>query len=547
MRKALYILIFLSFGVLTLLLIPSFCSVPAKLNVLDKIPTTYQPGADIPQHSVAPNALKNMFGINAYEWNFLQDPNNLNDPMHIYEPKMNLIKCFSGVRHYLDWEKIEPTEGSYTFNPAHSGGWNYDAIYERCKQDNIEVLVCLKNCPDWIYKTYPANQQGGENVPAPYGLNREDPASYIAQARAGFQVAARYGSNKNVNPALVTVNSKPRWTADVVNEVKIGMGVVKYIECDNERDKWWRGKQAQQNGREYAANLSAFYDGDKGKLGKNVGVKTADPSIQVVMTGLANPDPKFVQDMITWCKEHRGYKPDGSINLCFDVINYHIYPNDNKQHADHQATRGVAPELTEAGQVANSFVNLANSLPQHPEVWITESGYDINPQSPQRAIAIGNRTALETQGDWMLRTALLYNRHGIKRTFFYQLFDDNTSAVQYSTSGFADDKTLARRPAADYFLQTTKLMGNYQYKATLNQDPLVDVYQLGNKKMYILMIPDEKGRTGSYTLNLGIAKTVIIHTLKVGAALMDAAKEPTTNGQCNMPVTETPVFVEAAD
>ncbi|RKR85472.1 hypothetical protein BDD43_5743 [Mucilaginibacter gracilis] len=547
MRKILYIAITLSFIALMVLVIPIFCSVPAKLNLLNTIPSAPAPYDDLPQHPVAPNALKNMFGINAYEWNFLQNPYNLNDPLHIYEPKMNLIKTFSGVRHYLDWEKIEPAEDSFTFNPARSGGWNYDAIYERCKQDNIEVLVCLKNCPPWIYKTYPAGMQGGENVPAPFGLNREDPASYIAQAKAGFQVAARYGSNKNINHALVTVDGKPRWTADPVNEVKIGMGVIKYIECDNERDKWWRGDAAKQTGREYAANLSAFYDGNKGKLGKNVGVKTADPNMQVVMCGLAAADTKFVQDMIDWCKQHRGYKPDGSINLCFDVINYHIYPNDNRQHANKQSTRGVAPELTEAGQVANNFVNLANSLRQHPEVWITESGYDINAQSPQRAMAVAGKTALETQGDWILRTALLYNRHGIKRTFFYQLFDDNTSAVQYSTSGFADDKTLARRPAADYILQTTNLVGNYQYKATINQYPLVDVYTLGNKTMYVLMIPDEKGRTGNYTLNLGSAKSIIVHSLNIGANVMTATKEPTVNGKFNMLASETPIFVEAAN
>lgn len=172
------------------------------------------------------------------------------------------------------------------------------------------------------------------------------------------------------------------------------------------------------------------------------------------------------------------------------------------------------------------------------------TGYDINPQSPQRAMAIGDKTALETQGDWTLRTALLFNRHGIKRNFFYQLFDDNASAIQYSTSGFADDKTYARRPAADYILQTNKLMGNYQYKATINQDPLVDVYQLGAKKMYVLMIPDEKGRTGHYMLNFGTAKNIIVHSLHIGANQMDATKEPTVNGKYDMVASETPIFVE---
>ncbi len=496
-------------------------------------------------HQVTPNPLKNMFGINAYEWNFLQNPNNLNDPSHIYPPKMALIKCFSQVRHYLDWEKIESTHGSFTFNPANDGGWNYDAIYAGCKQEGVDMLVCLKNCPPWIEKTYPADQQGGENVPAPYGLNRLAPASYLLQAQAGFQLAARYGSNKNIDPKLVTVNSKPRWTADPVNEIKTGLGLVKYIECDNERDKWWKGKQAQQSAQEYAANLSAFYDGDKGKLGKNAGVKTADPNIQVVMAGLANPDPKFVQQMIDWCKIHRGYRKDGSVDLCFDVINYHFYPNDNKDHSNKQATTGKAPELTEAAQIADNFVALADKTARHPEVWITECGYDLNPQSVQRAPAIGNKTALETQADWILRSALLFNRHGIKRVFFYQLFDDNASSVQYSTSGFADGATLKRRPAADYILQTTRLMGNYIYQKTISNYPLVDVYILGAKKIYVLVIPDQKGKTASYQLNLGAVKTALLHTLAPGKDAMETRSLSTSQGKVVVPVSETPVFVEA--
>jgi len=511
--------------------------------------TTAVSGNPVPsmvsKYPVKPNAIRNMFGINCYEWNFLNDPNNNNDVTHIYQPKMDLIKTFTGVRHYMDWSKIEANEGQYTFNPTNNGGWNFDAIYQACKASGIEVLVCLKTCPEWLVKTYPPGEQDAENVPAPYGLSHNDPASYIAQAKAGFQFAARYGYNTKVDPALVKVSTHERWHGDQVNQLKIGMGLIKYIECDNERDKWWKGKKAQQNGTEYAANLSAFYDGDKGKLGKGVGVKNADPNMQVVMTGLATANVKFVADMVEWCKKNRGYKADGSINLCFDVINYHFAPNDHKSHMNGQAERGIAPELSEAGEVADGFVALASSLKQHPPVWITETCYDINQGSPQRAIPIGNKTAVETQGDWLLRAVLLYNRHGIKRAFYYQLFDDNTSAIQYSTSGLAEDKTLERRPAADYALQVTKLMGDYEYKATINQDPLVDVYQSGNKKMYVLLIPDEKGRTGEYTLDFGTAKNIIVHSLKTGATSMEATKEPTTNGKFTMIASETPIFVEA--
>ena len=217
------------------------------------------------------------------------------------------------------------------------------------------------------------------------------------------------------------------------------MGLIKYIECGNERDRWWGGDETHQDAEQYAANMSAFYDGHLGKLGPGVGVKAADPAMQVVMGGLASADAGYVQKMIEWCRKNRGYKKDGSINLCFDIINYHLYSNDGDVRIHKKATTGIAPELSNGGSIANSFVNVANGLPQHPEVWITETGYDINQESYQKAESIGKKPCLANQADWILRTSLFYIRYGIKRVFFYQLFDDHAGGTsQYSTSGLAE-------------------------------------------------------------------------------------------------------------
>lgn len=487
--------------------------------------------------------LKNMFGINGYEWNFLQDPANPNLKSHIYEANMAVIKSFSSVRHYMNWNKLENTKGNYTYNPTNNGSWDYDLIYTRCKQEGILVLADLKNCPTWLLSTYPQNLQNNENVPAPYGSNLSDPASYADQARTAFQFAARYGYNTKVDPALVKVDSRPRWTNDPPNQIKIGMGIIKYIECDNERDKWWKSEATRQTPEEYAANMSAFYDGNKGKLGNNAGVKTADPNMLVVMGGLASADINYVKRMVEWCKTNRGYKPDGSINLCFDVINYHLYSNDGDILKHSKATTGVAPELSTAGAIADGFTQLSMSLKQHPEVWVTETGYDINQNSYQKAIAIGNKSVLLTQADWILRSSLLYKRHGIKRLFFYQLFDDTPNGtIQYATSGLAEN--AKRRPAADYILQVNKLMGNYVYKGTINNDPLVDKYQSGKSIIYVLTVPDQKGRTAKYQLSLGTS-TATVYTLKPGADAMDKKEVSTANGKLNILVGETPVFVKA--
>jgi hypothetical protein len=484
---------------------------------------------------------KDMLGINAFEWNFLQNPSNPNDGMQIYEPKMQLIKSFAGVRHYLDWGRIEQQQGNYTFSPTHSGGWNLDVMYQRCKAENIDLLVCLKTCPDWLLQTYPGDQRDAENVPMPYGADKKQPKSYVLQAKAAFQLAARYGSKTQTDLSLVSVNTTPRWTGDQVNTVKTGLNLVKYIECDNERDKWWKGDKAYQTAEEYAANLSAFYDGHKGALGKGVGVKAADPNMQVVMAGLAKTDINYVAGIINWCKNNRGYKADGTVDLCFDVINFHLYSNDHASNGG-TATTGIAPELSEAGKVANEFVTLGQkyNLP----VWVTEAGYDVNEHSPQRAIAIGNKSALLTQADWTIRTSLLYARNGIKKVFYYMLYDDNLESwTQYASSGFITGD-LKRRPSAEYVAQVKSILGNAYYQATISQSPLVDVYKLDTKTVYALVMPTQTAKSVNYDLKLPGKTSVTTYTLRTGYTTPIKKSVSVTNGVLRYNVSETPVFIE---
>jgi hypothetical protein len=488
--------------------------------------------------------LSNMFGINSYEWNFEENPAAMNE-RQIYEPNMVLIKTFSGMRHYMNWNKLENTEGNYSYNPTTDGNWDYDLMYTRCKQDSILVLACMKNVPVWMMDTYPADQRDDENVPAPYGSDLSNPASYVVQARTAFQFVARYGYNKTIDSSLVKVNEQPNAGNRKPNELKIGLGLIKYIECGNENDRWWKGDKATQTPEQYAANLSAFYDGHKGTLGNNAGVKTADSTMKVVMTGLASADVNYLKRMVAWCKINRGLKADGSVNLCFDIINYHFYANNGDIFTHKKATTGLAPELSSSGRVADSFVQYADSLPGKPEVWVTEAGYDINPASYQAAPAIGNKTALQTQADWTLRSALLYRRHGIKRLFFYQLFDAFPGkGEQYATSGLA--QSPKRRPAADYILQTTKLMGKYDYVETISQNPLIDVYQYNSDRIYALMLPGQTGRVGTYTLNFGYDLPIVVYKPKAGADAMAQSVVKAVNGKLTLQVTETPQFLQVA-
>lgn len=483
--------------------------------------------------------LSNYFGINAFEWDFSNPADALNlDPV-----RLSAIKSFTGVRHYLDWEKLEPIEGSYTFSPARNGSWNYDIIYHWCKAQGIEVLACVKTIPAWLQAATPSAFRHNENVPAKFGKDLLDPASYIEQARLGFQFAARYGSNAAIDPVLIKVDTAMApWLNGPKNRVRTGLGLITYIECDNERDKWWRDRKAYQTGREYAANLSAFYDGHKNTMGPGVGVKNADPAMKVVMAGLAAPVTDYVRGMIDWSREHRGVRADGSPDLPWDIINYHYYCNDEGAAGNNEKTSGMAPELTTAAVTAAKFVSMAHQYAGDMPVWVTESGYDIHQESTQRAIAINNTSALETQADWSLRTCLLFARTGIQRSFFYELVDDNASSTNYATSGLINgDRT--RRPAASFMYQANKLFGKYEFSETISKDPLVDRYTANGRSMYVLLIPDQKGRTATYTLDIGNAENAYIYTPAPGKEDMGLREMKTTNGKVTVTVTERPVFV----
>ena len=335
----------------------------------------------------------------------------------------------------------------------------------------------------------------------------------------------------------------PRWTNDPVNVVKKGLGLIKYIECDNERDKWWKGAKAHQSGSEYAANLSAFYDGHKNTMGPGIGVKNADPHIKVVMAGLSKPDTNYVIEMINWCKKNRGMKADGTVNLCWDVINYHFYADDDGSSQGNKSTRGAAPEISTAGQMANGFITMSRKYAGNMPVWMSETGYDINQESPQKAIPIGKKTALETQADWILRTALLYMRNGIARVFFYQAYDDNAAnGGRFASCGLLN-KDHTRKPAADYLYQVNKLMGNYTYVHTLSKTPFVDQYEMDGKLAYVLVKPSEDGSSVDYTLNIPSSKTAKVYQPAIGKDEMNVQICEVVKGKLQIKITETPTFV----
>jgi len=142
--------------------------------------------------------------------------------------------------------------------------------------------------------------------------------------------------------------------------------------------------------------------------------------MKVVCTGTASYFTDYARGMIDWCAENRGYLPDGSINLCWDILNYHFYSNDIKSSQQGLATRGMAPEPAGFEEVANNFVKMSAQFSKGLPVWLTETGYDTKSAlgSTQYAMPIGNKTVFQTQADWSLRSTLLAARAGLDHLFF---------------------------------------------------------------------------------------------------------------------------------
>lgn len=523
------------------------------LNTSGSFPTelelygTYQAGKEPALSPLQTTPFRNKLGINGFEWN-IEDSDAPSALRPVDEKRVQAIKSFAAFRHYMDWDKLEAEPGSYTYNPTFSGSWNYDAMYERLKAEGIDVLACFQTLPKWMENTYPEGGRDYSNVPAKYGADLSLPSSYIEHARVGFQYIARYGYNKHIDPTLLHVSQETTWAG--VNSLKVGLGLIRYIECNNEPDKTWKGRNGYQSPREYAANLSAFYDGHKNTLGPGVGVKNADPSVQVVIGGISASSTDYVRAMIDWCKEFRGYRPDGSVDLCWNVINQHLYANDAQSSQNGGGSRGAAPELAGVGEQAAAFVQLARQYANGMPVWITEAGYDVNQGSPFRAIPIGGKSVLATQADWILRTALLYSRVGIDRVFFFQAYDhDVLNATQFSSMGLLyDDANKTRKPAADFLYQAKNLLGDYRYRETLKpagtpSNLLIDRYELDGQSAYVLLIPDERGRTGTYNLPVANGDSVLICVPTAGQEKMTSTLQISQIGTITVNVSETPVFV----
>lgn len=362
------------------------------------------------------------------------------------------LSCATYYREYHTWLWTY-SDGLTNFTRANNRYKNMDEYYASLKNAGMEIVPCL--------------QQYGATNPVP----SENVSAYLDYARHAYQYAAHYGRNSAVDISTVNFSSYDNAT--------VGLGYINYLEIGNENNSNYTAQQ-------YAAMLSAAYDGHCGTMGTGIGAKNADPNIKISMQGTAGIPMSYINDMISWCSINRA---DGS--LPFDVFNVHNYFRKQiNVTGSGYVNVGISPEEANIGGVMSEILALRDS--QHPgkEVWLTEFGWDTNQtytQYGQNAMAYGNYTGRQVQAMWLTRTYLILSSLGVDKAAMYMCKDSGPEATTVGMYGTCGVITSDGEYKDSYYYLST-------LKNRMNGMKFVGEIDSGYSDLWIYKFADENGK-----------------------------------------------------
>ncbi|MEN6578417.1 MAG: hypothetical protein ABFD90_18880 [Phycisphaerales bacterium] len=495
--------------------------------------TARGPRATLPQPTRhQPAVMDSFIGING----FVDDP-------------VERITACGHLREYHQWQWDEGNQdSSYPGYPNHqlawspswvSGpgwGWDFDRFYRELNDAGVEVVPCFQGCAPYLVAF---DRDRTDEKPLPEGADSTHPQSYIAHASYLFQFAARYGSTACDQTVL-------KLRAD--QSSRSGLGLVRYMENWNEPDKWWKGRAASFSPFELAAMCSADYDGHRQSMGRTVGVRNADPNMKLVMGGLAKPEVEYLKAMKLWADFHR----DGDFPA--DVINLHHYSNDAGGQGG-QPTTGISPEADGLRERFQRIVEWRDRFLPGKEVWVSEFGYDTNPQSVQRAPAIGTAEAREIQGRWIVRSYLALAAAGVDRVQLYMLRDVNAAnTTKFDSSGLTNEKQNGHQPKrAWYYVAAMRhILHGTRFDSEIASDAAdVRVYRFRSverplRDVYAVWCPtSDSTEVKDFSLALPGVLTATLVTLGPESPTGQAASLAVEDGRVSFGVSGRPVFITA--
>lgn len=428
--------------------------------------------------------LKNFLGANLHPWDF----DSLTYPAKykaLVDLKATMLRVYSDI--YADKDSAT---GAYILNPE-KRGFQTETTFASLKKDAPWVIthICYQNQSLPIKATWTAAGKTS-HLDIPYGADRNNPLTFTEIAKDAFVLATRGGSNRNLPDYPILVSSN--WWETKQQKVK-GKGFYDIIEGGNEWNAWWAGLDGYLSGSQLATAWSAIYDGHKGLI-KNAGAKKADKKIMVSNGGVASDRPDILLDVIEWSKKNRGRRPDGNVDLPFDIYQFHCYPSSDGQYSNSRG--GLPPELGMIPKVEN-VVKTANKYGNGVRTLIGEWGYDVHPESTQNAPAYSSYSAEQSRAHLAIRAILGFAQAGAWGAEWYRLYQDWPNSIydnvgeQFATMALLrqmDDsaKIIKRTLVGDYFKQFSQF-GNYVFSNAIRNDSVrVLRFTNGSKEMYAI-------------------------------------------------------------
>ena len=468
----------------------------------------------------------------------------VNDPV-------SRINAVGVAREYHDWVWTEGKgdpgfpHALNKYSPAYSP-FDFDAFYNATRTAGIEVHQCLQGRPYFLDK---GNASESRWKPEPdadvVGAASMRPSSYAALAAHAFQTAARYGRTK-VDDALLQLAPGQKHLS--------GLGLLEHMETMNEPDGTYPdGLHQYMSPYELAAMHSALIDGHERSLGAGVGITVADPTMRVVMSGLADGGQNaldWFKEMSLWARAHRK-----DARFPAHVFNLHRY-------CFTKVKGGVAsgPEACYDTAEIQALVAWRNENEPDVDVWLSEFGWDTDPHSPNRVPVYGGHTANEVQGMWIARAFLVLAANGLERAHQFMLRDTTEGGwVQFMTSGLVTTMTSSPpwAPKPSWYMVKTLVsaLGHMRFARWTRGSataPYVAVFEAdggggGNNSTTsaatVVWMGTATGETMSFQLHVGSGPATLMELVGNSTNGYQRAAAIDAGGFVTLSVSETPLLV----
>ncbi len=436
------------------------------------------------------------------------------------------------------------------WNPSYNGNRyiRYDDFYKVLPQRTVAVL---QGCAPIMYGN--SGELQAKPICPPYQADplnpgtgnadiQADPDHWEALAIRSSLFAARYGAAP-AGGFPAGFQQLAAQNIEFPDNIGLGRSSVKYIEVFNETDAAWKsvdqidasitGASMETNPSyltsyyfrpdQYAAMLSAAYDGNKGSgvyLNTPWGIKKLSSNTKVVLAGTSDLRYDYLHFLRKAWDAMRG--PG---DYPFDIVNYHFYsttthpglddddpmviddPWDKfyKGRAFFGSGQGAFPEsdnIDLRGRIKRILDDRGNGTIEYPPLfpdkptWITEFGYDTQGSTAIGLVPFCGFDAQTIQGQWVTRYFMEASASKgaagvVDKVFMYELNDDASLGTSlFGTSGLLHSNGSPK--TSWYHLRTLKsvldatrfIKTNKEYEvAYFNDDDNVMVFD--DPRMYL--------------------------------------------------------------